>query len=71
MKLKPRSGKRSKKHRRFSDRLKINASGNYEINFVKDINDFEIFGFENEFIQALINILQEENETVKYFEHKC
>ena len=30
---------------------------NHEIVFVNDINDFELFGFENEFIQALINIL--------------
>ncbi len=30
---------------------------NHEIIFIKDINDFQIYGFENEFIQVLINIL--------------
>ena len=37
----------------------------HEIIFVKDINDFELFGFENEFIQALINILNNAKDALE------
>jgi signal transduction histidine kinase len=38
---------------------------NHEIIFVNDINDFELFGFENEFIQALINILNNAKDALE------
>ncbi|MDD2291256.1 MAG: cache domain-containing protein [Aliarcobacter sp.] len=38
---------------------------NHEIVFVNDINDFELFGFENEFIQALINILNNAKDALE------
>ncbi|MDD2896135.1 MAG: cache domain-containing protein [Aliarcobacter sp.] len=38
---------------------------NHEIIFIKDINDFELFGFENEFIQALINILNNAKDALE------
>ena len=38
---------------------------NHEIIFIKDINNFELFGFENEFIQALINILNNAKDALE------
>jgi len=37
----------------------------HEIIFINDINDFELFGFENEFIQALINILNNAKDALE------
>ncbi len=38
---------------------------NHEIIFIKNINDFQLFGFENEFIQALINILNNAKDALE------
>jgi signal transduction histidine kinase len=38
---------------------------NHEIIFIKDIHNFELFGFENEFIQALINILNNAKDALE------
>ncbi|MDD2888097.1 MAG: cache domain-containing protein [Aliarcobacter sp.] len=38
---------------------------NHEIIFIKNINDFKLFGFENEFIQALINILNNAKDALE------
>jgi signal transduction histidine kinase len=43
---------------------------NYEINFVLNIEDFKIFGYENEFIQALINILNNSKDALENKEYK-
>ena len=38
---------------------------NYKIIFVLDMEDFEIYGFENEFLQALINILNNSKDALE------
>jgi len=38
---------------------------NHEIIFIKNIDEFEIYGFENEFIQALINILNNAKDALE------
>lgn len=38
---------------------------NHEIIFIKNINDFELYDFENEFIQALINILNNAKDALE------
>ena len=43
---------------------------NYQIDFILDLNDFEIFGFENEFLQALINILNNSKDVLENKEQK-
>ena len=41
---------------------------NLEIIFIKEINDFKLFGFENEFVQALINILNNAKDALENME---
>ena len=38
---------------------------NHEIIFIKTINEFELYGFKNEFIQALINILNNAKDALE------
>ena len=38
---------------------------NNEIIFVLDINEFELYGYENEFLQALINILNNSKDALE------
>ena len=42
---------------------------NHEIIFIKTINEFELYGFKNEFIQALINILNNAKDALENKEH--
>jgi signal transduction histidine kinase len=41
---------------------------NHEIIFIKEIDDFKLFGFENEVIQALINILNNAKDALENIE---
>jgi signal transduction histidine kinase len=38
---------------------------NHEIVYIKDIEEFELYGFENEFIQAIINILNNSKDALE------
>lgn len=50
----------------FEKVLKLTSSQfkNHEITIIKEINDFQIYGFENEFIQVLINILNNSKDAL-------
>lgn len=50
----------------FEKVLKLTSSQfkNHEITIIKEINDFQIYGFENEFVQVLINILNNSKDAL-------